>query len=218
MIEVQRVKDKNKEVRDEINKEITEMMQRKKEEDAVEQRKKEELIRQIRELEKIPIVRTKGFDPTETGGHGLLEEMSVAELRERLEFNRRQDMIDTNMKREENLKNKEEFVSKLMDESDKIQKDREQRKRFNDNRRLQKQMQEEEKARKMQEMREKGYREAHAKISHKKKTKKEEEEQLAKELKEIRLQRQYLNANRAMVEAKAYEELEKGAERMIRTE
>ena len=51
-------------------------------------RKKEELIRQIRELEKIPIVRTKGFDPTETGGYGLFEEMSIAELRERLEFNK----------------------------------------------------------------------------------------------------------------------------------
>lgn len=51
---------------------------------------KAELIRQIRELEKIPIQRTKGFDPTEAGGHGLMEEMSIAELRERLEFNKRE--------------------------------------------------------------------------------------------------------------------------------
>lgn len=70
----------------------------------------------------------------------------------------------------------------------------------------------------MREAREKGMKEVHSKISNKKKTKKEEEEQLAKELKEIRLQRQYLNANRAMVEAKAWEELEKGAERMVKTE
>lgn len=45
---------------------------------------------QIRELEKIPIIRTKGFDPTEAGGYGLLHEMSIAELRERLEFNKRE--------------------------------------------------------------------------------------------------------------------------------
>ena len=57
---------------------------------AAELAKKEELIRQIRELEKIPIQRTKGFDPTEAGGHGLMIEMSVAELRERLEYNKRQ--------------------------------------------------------------------------------------------------------------------------------
>ncbi len=68
-----------------------EAAQRKKEEDLIEQRKRDELIRQIRELEKIPIVRTKGYDPTETGGHGLLEEMSLAELRERLEFNKRKE-------------------------------------------------------------------------------------------------------------------------------
>jgi hypothetical protein len=40
-------------------------------------------------MEKIPIVRTSGFDPTETAGYGLLEEMSIAELRERLIYNKR---------------------------------------------------------------------------------------------------------------------------------
>jgi len=59
-------------------------------------------------------------------------------------------------------------------------------------------------------------KEAYGKISYKKKEKKEEEERLAKELKEIKLQRQYLNANAAMVEYKAWQELEKGKEREIR--
>lgn len=144
--------------------------------------------------------------------------MSVAELRERLEFNKREREIETEEKRNEILSEKESFVSKMMDESDKIQRDREQRKRLNDERRTLKKQQEEEKERKMREAREKGMKEVHSKISTKKKTKKEEEDQLAKELKEIRLQRQYLNANRAMVEAKAWEELEKGAERMVKTE
>lgn len=87
---------------------MQEAMQRRKDEALIEQRKKEELIRQIRELEKIPIVRTKGFDPTETGGYGLLEEMSIAELRERLEHNKRKDELETNSRREENLKFKED--------------------------------------------------------------------------------------------------------------
>lgn len=88
---MEKVKEENKKIRDEVNRELAEAMQRKKDEDEIEQRKKEELIRQIRELEKIPIARTKGFDPTETGGYGLLEEMSIAELRERLEFNKRKE-------------------------------------------------------------------------------------------------------------------------------
>ena len=79
-------KQANRAVRDEVARDLEEANKRRQDELAFEQAKKEELIRQIRELEKIPIQRTKGFDPTEAGGHGLMEEMSVAELRERLEF------------------------------------------------------------------------------------------------------------------------------------
>lgn len=56
----------------------------------------------------------------------------------------------------------------------------------------------------------------HGKIEHKKKEKREEEARLAQELKEIRLQRQYLNANAAMVEEMAWKQLEAGKERQIR--
>lgn len=84
------MKAENRELRNQINKEMNEAMKRKKDEEEYEHRRKQELIRQIRELEKIPIVRTKGFDPTEAGGHGLLEEMSIAELRERIEYNKRE--------------------------------------------------------------------------------------------------------------------------------
>jgi hypothetical protein len=99
MLEMERVKEENRKIRDEVNRELTEAMQRKKEEDAIEQRKREELIRQIRELERIPIVRTKGFDPTETSGVGLLEEMSIVELRERLEFNKLKQKQEEEQKR-----------------------------------------------------------------------------------------------------------------------
>merc|ERR1712176_700288 len=65
-------------------------------------------------------------------------------------------------------------------------------------------------------MRDQGLVEAYEKINKKKKDKQEEDARLAKELKEIRLQRQYLNANAAMVEEKAWKELEAGKERQIR--
>ena len=68
----------------------------------------------------------------------------------------------------------------------------------------------------MKAARDKGLVEAYDKISKKKKDKAAEEERLAKELKEIKLQRQYLNANAAMVEEMRYKELEAGAERKVR--
>lgn len=117
---MERIKDEKRKIRDEVNKELSEAMQRRKEEDEIEQRKREELIRQIRELEKIPIVRTKGFDPTETGGYGLLDEMCIAELRERLEFNKMMREQEVTQKREDQLRAKEEGVKKLMDEAAKI--------------------------------------------------------------------------------------------------
>ena len=94
--------------------------------------KKAELIRQIRELEKIPIQRTKGFDPTEAGGHGLMEEMSVAELRERLEWNKREREQEVAFKRETNLTRKEQEAQKLIEESKKIEEARIRRKQQND--------------------------------------------------------------------------------------
>lgn len=42
---MEKVKEENKKIRDEVNRELAEAMQRKKDEDEIEQRKKEELIR-----------------------------------------------------------------------------------------------------------------------------------------------------------------------------
>ncbi len=77
---VQEAKVEKRKIRDEVNQELQDAFQRKKEEEALDLERKQELIRQIRELEKIPLVRSTGFDPTESAGHGLLGEMSIAEL------------------------------------------------------------------------------------------------------------------------------------------
>lgn len=90
-----------------MHRDIQEGLKQRQDEEAAQLAQRVELIRQIRELEKIPIQRTKGFDPTEAGGHGLMEEMSIAELRERLEFNKRSEMQEVEFKRETNLTRKE---------------------------------------------------------------------------------------------------------------
>ncbi len=45
-------------------------------------RKKTELIQQIRAMESVPVIRHKFVDITESSGHGLLLEMSIAEVSE----------------------------------------------------------------------------------------------------------------------------------------
>lgn len=107
MQEMEAKKQDNKAIRDEVKREMDEALKRRRDEEAHELAKREELIRQIRELEKIPIQRTKGYDPTEAGGHGLMVEMSVAELRERLEFVKREQQQEADFKREMNLAAKE---------------------------------------------------------------------------------------------------------------
>lgn len=111
---------------------------------------------------------------------------------------------------------KDKEASELLETASKIQEARDKRKTENDQRRQQKKEQQEALEAKKKAIREQGLIEAYEKINKKKKDKQEEDARLAKELKEIRLQRQYMNANAAMVEEKAWKELEAGAERQIR--
>ena len=43
-------------------------------------RKKSELIRQINAMERVPVIRARFVDLTETSGLGFLSEMSIAEV------------------------------------------------------------------------------------------------------------------------------------------
>ncbi len=90
------------------------------EEKKIEEEKKKELIRQIRELERIPVKRTKGFDPTETLGHGLLEELSLVELRERLEMQKQLQREYIESKKEENKLKNEERVEQILEKAKEI--------------------------------------------------------------------------------------------------
>merc|ERR1719240_2125606 len=69
---------------EEIRKQKDVDLARVKKEKAYEMSKKKDLIRQIRALERVSIVRPVAFDPSEPPRHGVLEEMSLAELRARL--------------------------------------------------------------------------------------------------------------------------------------
>lgn len=67
----------NREAHDDLNRYLEEANKRRQDEIEANLTLKQQLIRQIREFEKVPIIRTNHYDRTETGGQGLLCEMSV---------------------------------------------------------------------------------------------------------------------------------------------
>lgn len=83
------------------------IIEKKKEEDAVEMVKKKELIREIRQLQKQQKVKPKVLNPTETMGFGLLQEMSLQELRERLVEAQQTKRREQQQRRAENMKKKD---------------------------------------------------------------------------------------------------------------
>lgn len=72
-------------------------------EEKAQQTIRDELIRKIRELDKRIIKKSKGFDPTETAGLGLLEEMSLYELNEKIEFMKEEKRVEEERCRQEIL-------------------------------------------------------------------------------------------------------------------
>jgi hypothetical protein len=62
---------------DAVRMELQESARRLAKEVAMELEQKRDLIRQLRAADKVPAGRMTAFDPTETGRHGLLEEMSI---------------------------------------------------------------------------------------------------------------------------------------------
>merc|ERR1719487_543630 len=186
-------------------------------EKAYEMAKKKDLIRQIRAIERVSVVRPVAFDPSEPPRHGVLEEMSLAELRERLSMERARREREVEVKRHNIIEEKNLRVKDIAGKADQCTKIREMAREESEVRRekMLKQREEEEKGR--QAVREKSVLAAQEKIAAKKRERRQEELRLRREEKEISVKRQFLQANAEMVEIKAYEEQQKGLEREAST-
>merc|ERR1719409_1841131 len=191
--------------------------ERVRKEQEYEMAKKKDLIRQIRALERVSVVRPVPFDPSEPPRHGVLEEMSYAELQERLAMGRAQIEREREVKRQTIMDERNLKVSDLAGRAEQCAKIREMAKEESEVRRekLQRRKAEEEKG--IQQVREASVLRAQDKIERKKRERRAEELRLARELKEISTKRQFLAANAEMVEIKAYEEQQKGLDREART-
>jgi len=198
---------------EEIRKEKEAEFERKRREDEQEMEKRKDLIRQIRALEKVPVERFKKFDAAEPPCQGLLEEMSLAELRERILIETSKRDKETEDKRERQLEKKVEKQNEFAEKAATLAKIREQAREQQESKHAAVKKRnidiEEAKAR----HREQSIMEVAEKIQLKKQQRKEEENKLKRELKEISTKRQFLSANAEMVEAKAHGEQHAGLDR-----
>ncbi|XP_076833727.1 cilia- and flagella-associated protein 99 isoform X3 [Brachyhypopomus gauderio] len=102
----------------EVSEHSQDLLRRALEEAQAELSRKFDLIRQIRAIESVPLVRFKSVDDTETGGHELLCEMSLAELQERLARLREEDRRQEEKRRLrilEEKRNKEQLLLEQLD-------------------------------------------------------------------------------------------------------
>ncbi|CAL1547850.1 unnamed protein product [Lymnaea stagnalis] len=108
----------------EVHEESRELMKQALEEAEDEMRAKMELIQQIRVMESMPVSRFKVLDLTSTSGAGLLGEMSILELRERLALLKAQNKEDEEIRRDNILNAKQAKAEFLSDTLDMIAKHR----------------------------------------------------------------------------------------------
>lgn len=189
----------------------------KKAEDEKEAARRKDIIRQIRALERVNATKAmKPFDAAEDPRGGYMEEMSLAELRERLYLVKSQHEKEVEDRREANLEKKERKQQEFMEKAQNLARTRSQAKIEAQERheRLRIRQAEEEKAK--QKFHEENILQVAEMRAQKKREKRLEEARLIKELKEISIKQQFLAANAGMVEAKAHKDLQGGLEREAR--
>ena len=183
----------------------------------LEERK--EHIKKIQAMEKVAAARAKEpkmFDPTETSGVGYLDEISMVEARERI-YMRQVDELDSLLRKKKSSfsekRNKQErLIAKVKNISRlRSRAAQEGSQRVSLRRKTEEKEREEAKA-----LSDEQSLLVYDKIQSKKAKKRAEAKKLAAEIKQRRIDQQFLNSNKAQVEAIKWRNQLLGAERQLR--
>ena len=207
----------NKNIYKKRKKEYNELYLLYSEEDKIIKEKRDNMVNQIRTLEKIPKKRETGFDPTETPGYGILNEMSLAELRERLTLQKKMTIDELNSKREENKLKLQQRADEIYNKALIVQENRNKLKNMKELERKYKKEKEDNLNEKLKIERENNIIKCKKEMEERKKKLKKEEQKFMKKIREIKLHLQFDNIGKEQVEYKHNENNEIGLERKYNT-
>lgn len=180
-----------------------------------EEAKRADLIKQIRALELVPRKRETRLDPTYTPQLGLLEEMSLAELRERLHIVEEQREEDEQVKRSKIIASKQERETDLAHRVKRLAEMRERAATEASSKREHVKAAEKAKVEERRERVADAQLKVQSTIEAKRALRMQKEAELAAELKRIRIKNQFLEADKEAVERKKSESQQAGEQREI---
>ena len=204
---------KNKNIYRNRKKELEELNLINSEEIKMNINKRNDMISQIRTLERIPKKRETGFDPTETPGYGLLGEMSLAELRERLELQKKMAMDELISKKEENKLRMKQRADEIYNKALMIQ---ENRNRLRDKKEMERKYRKEQKENmneKYKIERENNIIKFKKELQEKRKKMETEDQQFSNKIRELKLNLQFQNVGKDEIEFQHNKNNEIGLER-----
>ena len=204
---------KNKNVYRNRKKELEELNLINSEEIKINLNKRNDMISQIRTLERIPKKRETGFDPTETPGYGLLGEMSLSELRERLALQKKMAKDELISKKEENKLRMKQRADEIYNKALIIQ---ENRNRLRDKKEMERKYKKEQKENmndKYKIERENNIIKFKKELQEKRKKIEIEDQQFSNKIRELKLHLQFQNVGKDEIEFKHNKNNEIGLER-----
>ncbi|OQR95489.1 hypothetical protein THRCLA_07818 [Thraustotheca clavata] len=209
----ERIRLENVRKREELNALLEAERIRKAEQDAIDQAQREDLIRQIRALDRVHREHVAVFDPTESSNCGLLEEMSLVELRERLQMKKVQEAEWKEERREHILGVKKEKEDDLKIRVQNITRIRQSAAEANRAARARRKQLEQEKIEREKKMRDEGNLKLAAKMAKQRDEREAENRRLREEEEQIANKRMFLGAAKNMLEERHFMQQAMGAER-----
>ncbi|XP_043827494.1 cilia- and flagella-associated protein 99 [Dromiciops gliroides] len=100
--------------------EIKQLHEKRMEIDNEENKRKCERTHELRSIESLPVIKDRFIDFTKDAGHGLIGEMSLVELQERLLLLKQQQKRDEEEKRDQIIREKQAKMNKLLEKAEQI--------------------------------------------------------------------------------------------------